>query len=368
VVPTARQQATVLLAKAETQHAAKRLTTPAGDNALESYQEVLQLIPDHTAALAGLQRIKGQYLQWAKAAQQRGDWPKAQGHYEKALVVDPSDATVQSALAEVKTARKGQAALAGRYAVTVPTPILKAPAAGAAVIRRLAPGVKVNVVSAVGAYYQVRSRQGNPPGYIARQHVARVSQDSTGQTSQTAFKNAETRAVAKQARVSLRSQVLLSTSMGNIKIELYKKEAPESVKNFLSYVNDGFFDGTIFHRVIPGFMVQGGGFTSEMQQKRTKSPIKNEASNRLKNEVGTLAMARTNVADSAMSQFFINVKDNNFLNHKDEANFGYCVFGKVTQGMDVVHQIEHVQTSRRGNHSEVPVVPVLIKSMRRLSR
>ena len=156
--------------------------------------------------------------------------------------------------------------------------------------------------------------------------------------------------------------VLLSTSMGDIKIELYENEAPETVQNFLSYVNDGFFDGTVFHRVIAGFMIQGGGFTSDMQQKATKPPIKNEAANGLKNELGTLAMARTNVVDSATSQFFINVKDNDFLNHQGQANFGYCVFGKVVEGLDVVHQIEGVATGRSGMHDDVPLTPVVIQS------
>ena len=161
--------------------------------------------------------------------------------------------------------------------------------------------------------------------------------------------------------------VLLSTSLGEIKIELYDKEAPETVSNFLGYVNDGFFDGTIFHRVIAGFMIQGGGFTSDMQQKSTKPPIKNEATNGLKNELGTLAMARTNVVDSATSQFFINVKDNDFLNHQGQANFGYCVFGKVVEGLDVVHQIEAVATGRSGVHDDVPVTPVVIQSAKELA-
>ena len=156
--------------------------------------------------------------------------------------------------------------------------------------------------------------------------------------------------------------VLLSTSMGDIKVELYEKEAPETVKNFLSYVTDGFFDGTIFHRVIPGFMVQGGGFTPDMEQKGTKAQIKNEAANGLKNDNGTLAMARTNVVDSATSQFFINVKDNDFLNHQGQANFGYCVFGKVTEGLDIVQQIEGVATGRKGMNDDVPLEPVFINS------
>src|SRR5215470_2054764 len=133
--------------------------------------------------------------------------------------------------------------------------------------------------------------------------------------------------------------VLMSTSLGDIKIELYEKDAPETVKNFLAYVNDKFYDGTIFHRVIPGFMIQGGGFTPEMQQKPTKPPIKNESSNGLKNEPYTLAMARTSAPDSATSQFFINVKNNDFLNKASaQDGVGYAVFGKVIEGMDVVNK------------------------------
>jgi len=158
--------------------------------------------------------------------------------------------------------------------------------------------------------------------------------------------------------------ILMSTSQGDMKIELYEKEAPETVKNFLSYLNDKFYDGTIFHRVIAGFMIQGGGFTPEMEQKPTKPPIKNEASNGLKNDTYTLAMARTSVPDSATSQFFINVKNNDFLNReKSQDGVGYAVFGKVIEGTDVVKKIEQVQTGRKGMHSDVPVEPVVIKSV-----
>ena len=161
--------------------------------------------------------------------------------------------------------------------------------------------------------------------------------------------------------------VLLSTSMGDITIELYEKEAPQTVSNFLSYVNEGFFDGTIFHRVIAGFMIQAGGFTPDMQQKSTKPAIKNEAANGVKNEPGTIAMARTNAVDSATSQFFINVKDNTFLNHQGQANFGYCVFGKVVEGLNVVHQIEAVATGRNGPHDDVPLTPVVIHAAKELA-
>lgn len=156
--------------------------------------------------------------------------------------------------------------------------------------------------------------------------------------------------------------VIMSTSMGDIKIELYLDKAPETVKNFLSYVNDKFYDGTIFHRVIPGFMIQGGGFTPDMKQKPTKAPIKNEADNGLKNDTGTIAMARTSVVDSATSQFFINLVDNDFLNHGDR-DFGYAVFGKVIEGMDVVRKIAGVKTANHGPFQDVPVEPVVIKSV-----
>jgi peptidyl-prolyl cis-trans isomerase A (cyclophilin A) len=159
--------------------------------------------------------------------------------------------------------------------------------------------------------------------------------------------------------------VLMSTSLGDVKIELNEEKAPVSVKNFLAYVNDKFYDGTVFHRVIPGFMIQGGGFDQNMKQKPTKPPIKNEAGNGLKNDVGTIAMARTGVVDSATAQFFVNVKDNDFLNHRNDtpAGFGYAVFGKVTDGMDVVHKIEQVQTATKGMYQNVPVEPVIIKSI-----
>jgi len=158
-------------------------------------------------------------------------------------------------------------------------------------------------------------------------------------------------------------QVQMQTSMGVITLELDATAAPQTVANFLSYVRDGFYDGTIFHRVIKSFMIQGGGFTPQMQQKITHSPIANEADNGLKNNVGTIAMARTNVPDSATSQFFINVKNNDFLNHtaKTAQGWGYCVFGRVIKGMAVVHQIEAVKTTVRSGYGDVPMEPVLIK-------
>jgi cyclophilin family peptidyl-prolyl cis-trans isomerase len=160
--------------------------------------------------------------------------------------------------------------------------------------------------------------------------------------------------------------VTMSTSMGDIRIELDAAKAPITTKNFLDYVSDGHYDGLIFHRVIPGFMIQGGGFDAGMSQKKTKSPIKNEAGNGLKNVIGSIAMARTNVVDSATSQFFINVKDNEFLNHKNTSadGFGYAVFGQVIEGMDVVRTIEKVKTGNRGMHQDVPVQAVVINSVK----
>jgi cyclophilin family peptidyl-prolyl cis-trans isomerase len=160
--------------------------------------------------------------------------------------------------------------------------------------------------------------------------------------------------------------VTMSTSMGNIRIELNRDKAPLTTENFLDYVNDGHYDGLIFHRVIPGFMIQGGGFDNGMSQRKTKSPIKNEASNGLKNVTGSIAMARTNVVDSATAQFFINVKDNDFLNHKNTLpdGYGYAVFGQVIEGLDVLRTIENVKTANRGMHQDVPVEAVVIHSVK----
>ena len=178
-------------------------------------------------------------------------------------------------------------------------------------------------------------------GYSNPEHDKNTSADSSGK---------------KERR---KPMVLISTSLGDIKLELYEKEAPITVANFLSYVEEGFFDGTIFHRVINNFMVQGGGITADMKQKPTKAPIKNEADNGLKNERGTIAMARTADVNSATSQFFINHKDNSFLDH-GVRDFGYAVFGKVVEGIEIVDKIAAVQT-RPG---DVPVETVSILSMK----
>lgn len=158
--------------------------------------------------------------------------------------------------------------------------------------------------------------------------------------------------------------VVFSTTLGDFTIELFEKDAPISVKNFLDYVDAGHFDGTIFHRVIPGFMIQGGGFDAAMKQKSTRPPIKNEADNGLKNTRGTLSMARTSDIHSATSQFFVNVTDNAFLDHGSR-DFGYAVFARVTDGMDVVDKIVSVPTGNRSGHQDVPKEPVLVRSAKR---
>lgn len=159
-------------------------------------------------------------------------------------------------------------------------------------------------------------------------------------------------------------KVAMKTTLGTIVLELYPDKAPETVANFVQYVRDGHYNATIFHRVIPGFMIQGGGFTPGMQQKPTRAPIKNEADNGLKNEIGTIAMARTPDPNSASSQFFINVANNSFLNYSAPTpqGYGYCVFGKVVDGMDTVKAIEKVKTSSQGMHQDVPVADIVIEN------
>ena len=159
--------------------------------------------------------------------------------------------------------------------------------------------------------------------------------------------------------------VNMQTNHGTIVLELDAAKAPKTVENFLQYARDGFYDGTVFHRVIPGFMIQGGGFDVGMNQKPTRETVKNEADNGLKNELGTIAMARTNDPHSATAQFFINVKDNGFLNHSSPSaqGWGYCVFGRVTEGMDVVQAIEKVATGNKGSHQDVPVSDIIIEKV-----
>ena len=159
--------------------------------------------------------------------------------------------------------------------------------------------------------------------------------------------------------------VTIRTTFGEIKLELDAEKAPQTVENFLQYAREGFYDGTIFHRVIDNFMLQGGGFDTDFQQKSTREPIENEADNGLKNDFGTIAMARTMDPHSATAQFFINVKDNDFLNHsgKNMQGWGYAVFGKVTEGSEVLDKIRAVQTGSRGGHQDVPTEDVIIESV-----
>ena len=157
--------------------------------------------------------------------------------------------------------------------------------------------------------------------------------------------------------------ITLTTNYGTIKLELDFDKAPKTAANFKQYVEEGYYDGTIFHRVIDGFMIQGGGMTEDMTEKETRAPIENEADNGLPNLTGTVAMARTMDPHSASAQFFINVKDNDFLNHsaKNQQGWGYCVFGKVVEGMDVVNKIKAVATGNKGFHQDVPRDPVIIE-------
>ena len=160
--------------------------------------------------------------------------------------------------------------------------------------------------------------------------------------------------------------VEMKTNQGEIVVELYADKAPKSAENFVQYVKDGFYDGTVFHRVIDGFMIQGGGFDAQMNQKATRAPIENEAKNGLRNEPGTLAMARTSDPHSATAQFFINLKPNTFLDYPSRDGWGYAVFGKVVRGMDVVEKIGKLATGNLGMHQNVPLEPVVVESARLL--
>ena len=166
--------------------------------------------------------------------------------------------------------------------------------------------------------------------------------------------------------VAANPAVEMKTNQGAVVIELFADKAPKTVANFLKYTEEGFYNGTVFHRVIDGFMVQGGGFTPDMQQKEVRAPIENEAKNGLKNSVGTLSMARTSDPNSATAQFFINLVDNGMLDYPGRDGWGYAVFGKVTQGLDVVQKIAKVKTGNAGMHQNVPSMPVVIESVKLL--
>lgn len=196
---------------------------------------------------------------------------------------------------------------------------------------------------------------------------ARRETSETPAAAKNETKTTEKIVKEKNQDTAKNSVVVIETSMGTIKAELWADKTPETAANFLRYTDEKFYDGLIFHRVIDGFMVQGGGFTPDMRQKPVHEPIKNEASAEATNARGTLAMARTNEVHSATAQFFINLVDNKFLNHTDETprGFGYCAFGKVVEGMDVVDKIAKVGTGNAGPHQNVPTQPVVIKSIRR---
>ena len=162
--------------------------------------------------------------------------------------------------------------------------------------------------------------------------------------------------------------IKFETSLGDFVVELYTDRAPISAANFLKYAEDGHFDGTVFHRVIPGFVIQGGGMDADMNQKPTRKPIENEATNGLKNLRGTLSMARTNDVNSATSQFFVNLVDNAFLDHQGPRNYGYAVFGKVVEGMGVIDAIAAVKTGRKRGHDDVPVEPVVVTTARSIAK
>lgn len=185
--------------------------------------------------------------------------------------------------------------------------------------------------------------------------------------AKTSAKTTANKSAKEGTKMSTYPVVILETSKGPMEIELWEDKAPITVKNFLTYVDEKFYDNTVFHRVISGFMIQGGGMTADLKEKSNHEQIKNEASAELQNLRGTLAMARTNVVDSATSQFFINHADNDFLNHKGKQpqNYGYAVFGKVTKGMETVDAIAQVKTGDKGFHQNVPIDPVVIKSARR---
>lgn len=205
--------------------------------------------------------------------------------------------------------------------------------------------------------------------YFTINHVLRLQRMAIfllGLTLMTALSTAQatTTTKSKGTIMSTNPKVLLKTNKGDITLELDAEKAPKTTENFLNYVNNGFYNGTIFHRVINNFMVQGGGFEVGMKQKDTQSPIENEANNGLKNEVYTIAMARTNDPHSATAQFFINVQNNDFLNHTNPTpnGWGYAVFGKVVDGTDVVDTIKGVKTGSKGFHQDVPVEDVIIES------
>lgn len=224
--------------------------------------------------------------------------------------------------------------------------------------------VAVVSLSIVLSLFTGCSKTGNNEGLSEESETSQNDQSEKSAPEGTEIEMTETE--AGDTYLGNNPVVLMETSLGNFKIELFQNRAPVSVSNFLDYVNEGFYEDTIFHRVIPNFVIQGGGFTENMEKKDTHPPIKNEAGNGIGNTKGTVAMARTQIVNSATSQFFINLKDNPFLNQRDETDqgYGYCVFGRIIEGMDVVEMIGRTPTSRKGRHENVPIKPVIIKSAR----
>lgn len=196
-------------------------------------------------------------------------------------------------------------------------------------------------------------------------NTSTASSSNTNSSSAQSSETTRTKQATGEKQVSGNPSVVIKTSKGAITLMLEAEKAPKSVENFLTYVRDGFYEDTVFHRVIPGFMVQGGGMDADMNDKQTRGSIKNEANNGLKNVRGSVAMARTNMPHSASSQFFINVADNAALNHRSETpqGWGYAVFGEVTEGMDVVDEIVSVPTTSKKGHRDVPVEPIVIESV-----
>jgi peptidyl-prolyl cis-trans isomerase A (cyclophilin A) len=213
----------------------------------------------------------------------------------------------------------------------------------------------------------ISSTVGASAAFLGAVAIAFASPAHAGGNSNVKEANVKPTKEASKKMEAKNPVVVMETSLGTIEIELFADKAPISTENFLKYTDKGFYNGTIFHRVISNFMIQGGGFTPDMSQKETMAPIKNEATNGLKNDRGTIAMARTMIVDSATAQFFINVKDNDFLNNRgtDMQSYGYAVFGKVTSGMDVVDKIKAVPTGIKAGMQDVPETAVVIKSVKR---
>lgn len=227
------------------------------------------------------------------------------------------------------------------------------------------------VLSLMGSGFSAFAADEDKTSDSKKEEVVKNASGKAEKTDKADKKNKSARGEKAKAAVGVKLDVnptvVIKTSMGKIEVKLDSEKAPISVRNFMRYVDEKHYDGTIFHRVIAGFMIQGGGFKPDMTEKPTHEPIKNEASNGLSNVKGSIAMARTGVVDSATAQFYINVADNTRLDHRspDPAGYGYAVFGQVTEGMDVVEKIRLVSTTSKGQYDDVPATPVIIESVRR---